>query len=412
MRKPILLQTAFFLFGCLFFIQCKKETAINNPINNNDSATVTVVNGYGSGKYKVGDTVHIWSTAITANEVFNTWTGYSNLISNVGEWHNSFIMPAQNVTVTGTKTSITPFTLQYEKIKGKSILKNVYYYFPSGHKGVVYLLHGTSGSAKSITTNYEWILMIKDLVTDGYAVVVTEAEEATLNTDLNGDGKIRWSTFPADSIANVDYANIKALNDTFNKRNYTSTSIPRFSIGMSNGGSFSAALSALYKFKTGVSYSASSASAVFAVSVTPFQFCMAKFDDNPEVGAQGNADALTNSQTLIGRGICSKYFAHDHSPVYNERFARSGDISVAISANIVSELRTNGWLDSKNYMKASAATISASIQATPSNYPVLNALSVNQQQYIANEIEAMFAAHQFYSDYNKTTIKFLNSQCL
>ena len=410
MKKSIF-YFASFIFLCSFFIKCKKETSTNNPNNNVDSASVTVINGYGSGKYKVGDTVHIWSTALAQNEVFNTWSGYDNFFSNLGEWHNSFIMPSHDVTVTGSTTSITPFTLKYEKIKCKSILKNVYYYFPISHKGVVFLLHGTSGSAANLVGNYEWKLMIKDLVSNGYAVVITEAEEVSLNSDTNGDGKIRWATFPADSINNVDYANIKALTDTFNKRAYTNNSIPQFSIGMSNGGSFSAALSALYRFKSGVSYCASSSALVFANSVTPFQFCMAKFDDNAEVGAQGNADASTYAQTLLSRGICSKYFINNHSPIYKERFARSGDISIAVSTNIVNELKANAWIDSKNYLKASAETIVDAVQLTPSNYPVLVGLPVLQQLYVANEIDAMFAAHQFYSDFNKTTISFLNHQC-
>jgi len=92
-----------------------------------DSATVTVVNGYGSGRYKVGDTVDIWSDAIASDSVFNTWTGYNDLQNNAGEWHNSFVMPQSNVTLTASCNYLAPFTLKYEMIRGVNNLKNVYY---------------------------------------------------------------------------------------------------------------------------------------------------------------------------------------------------------------------------------------------------------------------------------------------
>ncbi len=393
---------------------CNKKNDTTSPIPTpvvTDSGNVTVINGYGTGRYKVGDTVNIWSVAITSDKIFDTWSGYSNLLSNSGEWHNSFVMPAQNVTITGSTKLFPAYNLEFEKIKGKTNLKNVYYYFPLNHKGIVYLLHGTSGSAANLVGNFEWVQLMNALVYENYAIVVTEAEEVTLNTDLNGDGSIRWNPTPVDSVTNVDYANIKAITDTFYTRGYTKRTIPRYSVGMSNGGEFSADLSYVYSFKTGVSYCAPSGGFIASNATTPFQYCMAKYDDNPNVGPQGNASALSNSQTLSSRNICSKYFAHDHSPLYAERFARRPDISVTTSVNMVLELRKNNWLDAKNYFTAASSTISADIKAKPANYPVFIGLSLVQQVDALNQIDIMFAAHQFYSDYNKTTIQFLNSQC-
>jgi hypothetical protein len=400
--------------GLILFLGCSKKssTAPGGPgAGAADSATVTVVNGYGSGKYKIGDTVDIWSGTIPANTIFDSWTGFGSLLENAGEWHNRFIMPSQDVTVTATQRSIAPFTLNYEKIKGVNILKNVYYYFPSGHKGIVYLCHGTGGSARNLVTNFEWMEMINNLVAANYAIVVTEAEEVSLNTDLNADGKIRWTLLPVDTNSNVDYANIRALTDTFIVRGYTQPSVPRYSIGMSDGGGFEAALSFLYKFAAGVSYCAPTSTVVTSSSITPLQFCMAKYDNASEVGPTGNATALTNSNALIARGICSKYFLHDHSPVYPQRFARRGDISLTTSASIYNELKTNHWLDSKNYLTAVSDTISARILANPAAYPVTSALTIDQYMFYTGELDIMYAAHQFFSDYNKTTIRFMTTPC-
>ena len=372
---------------------------------------MTVVNGYGSGTYKAGDTVNIWANALPANAIFDTWTGFSGLLQNVGEWHNSFVMPSQNVTITGNQRSITAFSLTYEKIKGVNIQKNVYYYFPAGHKGVIFLLHGTGGSALNLVTTFEWTQTIKDLVADNYAIVVTEAEEASLNTDLNGDGKIRWASTPLDSTTNVDYGNIKAIRDTFYARGYTSPSKPLYSLGMSDGGAFSSSLSYLYKYKTAISYCAPGYNLIFSTSTIPFQFCMAKYDNADEVGPQGNADALTYSNLLTSHGVCSKYFLHDRSPAYPQRFARDSAISLSTSTALFNELKNNHWLDGKNYLLATSDSITVVMTANTAVYPTYNSLSALLKQYVADQIDDMYAAHKFYSDLDKTTLKFLDSQC-
>lgn len=405
---------AFFLSGLILLTACSKKSgsgSTGSTGGTSDSATVTVIRGYGSGTYKVGDTVNIWSEAVPSGSIFDSWTGYSSLLNNAGEWHNAFIMPNQNVTVTGSAKVITSFTLNYEKIKGVNILKNVYYYFPSTQVGIVYLCHGTGGNAQSLVNNFEWTEMINDLVAAGYGIIVTEAEEVSLNTDLNGDGVIRWDLLPLDPATNPDYGNMQALADTFYARGYTKSTVPLYSIGMSDGGAFSAALSYILKYAAGVSYCAPTSTVVTNSSTTPLLFSMAKNDNNPEVGPTGNAEAQTNSTALSDRGICSHALVHDRSPVYPERFARRGDISLATSTSIYNELVSNHWLDSRNFLTASSDTISVKILANPSAYPVTSTLTANQLLFYENELDIMFAAHQFYSDYNKTTIGWLTSPC-
>ncbi len=398
---------------CLLLIGCSKKSGSSNPPppGNGDSANVTVVNGYGSGRYKIGDTVDIWSNAIPADSIFSTWSGYNSLLNNSGEWHSTFVMPSTDLTLTAAYLPITPVALQYQQIRGMNILKNVYYYFPPNAKGLVYLLHGTGGNAKNLVNNFEWQEMINDLSYAGYAVMVTEAEEVSLNTDLNGDGTIRWDLLPLDSITNPDYGNFIAITDTFYARGYLKSSTPLYSIGMSDGGAFSAALSYFFHYTAGVSYCAPTSTVVTNNSTTPLQFCMAKYDNAPEVGAAGDATALTNSQALTGRGICSPFFMHDHSRIYPQRFARWNGISTTLSASIFNELGANHWMDSRNYLTAASDTIAAHVTANPAAYPVITSLSLPQYTFVTNELDIMYAAHQFYSDYNKTTIGFLTAPC-
>ncbi len=401
---PVLLVSLLF--------SCKKESSNNNPPVTVDSATLTVSNGYGSGKYKVGDTVHIFSTAYSDNQLFDTWTSTDDaLLNGKNEWHTWFIMPAKNMTVTGSIKNITPFTLSFEQIMGRDRLKPVYSYFPAGHKGFVMLLHGSGGTAQHFVNSYEYQQLIKDLVNDNFGVIITESEESTTGVDANADGKIRWNNIPFDTITNVDFANLRIITDTFYNRGTTSRNKLRYSAGMSNGGNFSASLSLIYSYKAGISYCAPAGNPVAQTSTVPFQFCMARFDNHENVGPAGNANALTNSQTLTSRGICSKYFIHEHCPLYPERFARRGDISLSKSVAVFNELKAKGYLSNRNYFIGFSGTLVNDYNASPASFPELNSLTILQKLFVVEQIDLSVADHQMYSDYNRATLKFLNSQC-
>lgn len=393
---------------------CKKTSGDTTPpATVTDSFTVTVNNGYGSAKFKTGDTVHIFSTAYSDAQAFDKWSGTDISVLNAfEEWHTWFIMPAKDISFTGSIKAITPVTLQYELIRGRDRMKPVYYYFPAGHKGFVYLLHGTGGSALNVATSFEFKQLYKDLVNDNFGVIITEAEEATTGIDANGDGKLRWSYSPYDSVTNVDYANIKIITDTFYNRGITNRTKLRYSVGMSNGGAFSASLSSLFKFTAGISYCAPSGTPVAQISTTPFQFCMARFDNNDNVGPQGNADALSNSNTFTGRGICSKYLIKERSPLYPERFARRGDITIAQSTAVFNELKSKGYLNSKNYFIGYSDAFVTAYQANPGSFPQLNSLNGLQKAFVVEQIDLAVSDHQMYSDFNKATLRFLNKQCL
>ena len=296
-------------------------------------------------------------------------------------------------------------------IRGRDRMKPVYSYFPVGHKGFVYLLHGTGGTAQNTATSYEFKQLIKDLVKDNFGIIITECEEATTGVDVNADGKLRWLVSPADSVTNIDYANIKLLTDTFYNRSITNRSKLRYCAGMSNGGNYSAYLSAYYKHKAGISYCAQ-AGAVALSTITPLQFCMARYDNNENVGPTGNAAALSNSQTITGRGVCSKYFIKEHAPLYAERFARRGDITIAKSTAVFNELKAKGYLNNRNYFMGFSVVLVSAYNANPTSFPELNSLTNLQKLFVVEQIDLSVSDHQMYSDYNKATLKFFNTQCL
>ncbi len=408
--KPLLVVISVAIIGWLASCQKADSTAITLPIAY-DSFAVVVNNGYGSGNYKTGDTVHVFSANYTDAQVFNTWSGDISLLNAPTEWHTWFVMPAKNVSLTGSVKAAATYSLTLEQIRGRDRMKPVYSYFPAGHKGIVFLLHGTGGRAIYTVNDFEFTQLIKDLVTDNFGVIVTEAEEATTGVDANGNGKIQWNETPLDSVTNVDYANIKAISDTFYNRGVTNRSKLHYSIGMSNGGYFSSFLSYMFKYKAGVSYCAQTANALVQLSSTPLQFCMARYDNQPEVSTAGNNAAQTNSTNLLSKGICSKYFIKEHCPTYPERFARRGDISTSQSIAVFNELKAKGYIGSNNYYIGFSDAMVNTYTANPTSFAALNSLNGLQKAFVVQQIDLSVSDHQMYSDYNRATLKFLNMQC-
>ncbi len=378
--------------------------------SNAQSFLLTVTNGYGSGSYSAGDTVHIWSLAIDSTHTFGQWTGDVQFLENQQEWHTTLVMPNQNIQVEAQINAMPAYQISYEQIMGKNNLKKVYYHFPTNLKGVLYLFHGTGGSASNWTKFVEYRSFVNAAIADTFGIIITEAEEITLNTDLNADGKLRWQAFPMDTINGIDYLNIKALTDTFINRNNFSPQTPKFSVGMSNGGSFSSAISHILNFKAGVSYCASGAQLINTIRTTPFAFRMAKFDDNEEVGPEGNYEAWQNDSILENRGICHDYLLHNKQVLYPERFARIPGVSLATSQAIYNNLLTNNQIDNQGYAIYSE-TIKSNVLANPILYPSIISQNTATQVEILNQISASNAEHKFYSDYNFQTLDFFNRLC-
>lgn len=371
---------------------------------------LTVNNGYGSGTYHSGDTVHVWSVAYDSTKTFSKWIGNTSSLNSSKEWHSSLIMPNQNISITAVIANMPSYTIHYEQIMGKNNLKNVFYSFPVNLKGIIYLFHGTSGNASNWINTVEYRSFVNAAIADSLGIIVTEAEEITLNTDLNGDGKLRWQGFPLDTIAGIDYLNIKILTDTFIHRGLINTSTPKFSVGMSNGGSYSAASSYINHFKAGVSYCASSVQAIFGIRTSPFAFRMAQYDDNTEVGPTGNYEAWQNDSMLAFRGICHDYKINDKQPIYPERFARISGVSTTASQAMYNDLINHNLINSHHYALHSD-TIKNSILAHPSWFPNIISFPVPILLEALNQISAANAEHKFYSDYNAATLDFIKNLC-
>ena len=166
---------------------------------------LSVEQGYGAGTYEAGDVVHVFADFLPGNEVVTHWSGDLDLSP---EWHHQFVMPAHDVTLTA-HVETTDFA--FEEIEYPGVQENirVFYAVPSNPLGVLFLFHGTGGSADvAYSTPFQNIAAIA--YQQGLAIVSTEAHERTTN-DPGDDGQIRWNVAPNPNT-NIDLQNIQKLS--------------------------------------------------------------------------------------------------------------------------------------------------------------------------------------------------------
>jgi len=102
-------------------------------------------------------------------------------------------------------------------------------YVPDDPRGLVYLFHGTGGSA-AFATRVETVDTLNELVGRGYGFVATESTERT--------GDQRWDVFDGSPDTNPDLARLARLQQHLVDTTAVTPSTPLVGLGMSNGARF------------------------------------------------------------------------------------------------------------------------------------------------------------------------------
>ncbi|MBC8043353.1 MAG: hypothetical protein IAF08_07895 [Rhizobacter sp.] len=366
----------------------------------NSPQTLTVTTGSGGGTYTGGDTVNIWANPYPAGQVFDKWTGDVAALTDIYAWHTALTMPASSVNLTATYKSAPAWTAQYEVINGS----NVYSYFPAFHKGVITLYHGSGGNARSWmkgtdgeTPNVESQNFCWDAVAAGYAVIATESTDRIADPNANK----QWDN-AFNNPANPDVLLIKALIDTFKARGKVAASEPVYSVGMSNGGGFSCGVASVLSFKAAGIFCVPGLAQIVSQTTVPMIWCLAQNDVNED--PTRNTEAATNRNTLANRGIGTALYINPPSPVYPYRLWRIAGIDSAGSRLIYNALKSNGYLDGKDYLTINPKTTTTWTAVIPAPY--------NANFYlgdIGDQLAACYAEHKFYSDFGNKVIKFFDA---
>ena len=238
----------------------------------------------------------------------------------------------------------------------------------------------------------------------GYGVWATDAEEVDIG-DQDGNGKIRWNTSPMAN--NVEFANLTAMAEEFTTRQLIPDDIPKFIVGMSNGGAFSLVAGRALNLNAAVVYCASGSERVAAVTGVPTAWYLCEQDDNETVD---NTKSVRNYEALKARDVATELYTHGPSPLYDQRFARIDGIDEETSKAIADELRANNHTDAQGYLLKDGKDIGTAAMNSPNDYPVFTGLQPRQKfMDVVQQLRIMRSNHRMYDDYARRTLAFIQA---
>jgi hypothetical protein len=365
-----------------------------------------IENGYGSGEYSAGDSIHIWANETPGFSIFTGWNGINNLVDYTIDWHTSFIMPFNDLSLSVNYDYLENIQIQVEEIQCINSIKEVYSVFPENYIGVIFLFHGTSGHGVNWFVKVENNIFTKDAISRGFAVIATDSEEATLG-DLNGDGFLRWKTLPPNSDENIDIGNISSIIDTFQHRGMIDENIPIFAMGMSNGSNFAPSVSFALNFTATAGYCSKGIPELYAVTEIPTIFCTVENDNTSD-----NNITFENYQTLIERQIQSEFHENKIQPLYPQRFKRVPEINGQLSQQLFNEIENGGYLGINNYFNVEYIEFVEIIESLPELFPVFHSVETSIQSGIKGQLKNTLAEHAFFSEFNHRVLDFFKSTIL
>ncbi len=380
---------------------------------------LTINNGYGSGNYQEGDSVHIWSKTPMDAAVFTNWTGDGmEYLSFENEWHVVLVVPEL------TEVGSLEFTAHYDAIPANTtygvdsfllwgkdssgiflpIYKEVNYAIPPSPKAMVFLLHGTGGSGRSFFKRFERTNLVKDLLYDDFAVFALDANETTMG-DINEDGYIRWNNFNSGNASaqnNIDLGNVNFTRDSIVQKFNLPASIPTFTLGMSNGAVFSDLCASALGYNASAHITARGNYATYRrEDIVPVIWIMSENDHQEQAN---NDEAFANFEEMtINGGQEAEFHIFNRSPVFPQRFRRNlVHISLNQSQTIFDSLEAKNYLDDRNFLN------SLDISLIPNSFFNQLGLTGAQRKGVIDQLGCVNADHILHSDYSKNIIRFFN----
>ncbi len=389
-----------------------KQYRLELPSPASDYA-LTVESGYGSGRYKAGDTIHIWAEEPSNTKTFRIWNGDYSYAEDRTNWHTTFIMPERDVIISAEFIDL-PADLEYKKytIQGVEVGKTVYAYFPPKEKlkGVSWFFQGGSGRGYGWLTNTEQRHFVDMLVANHYGIITMDAEDVTQQMDLNNSGELEYD-YSGDTLQNPDILNVKLVKQFFIDQGAYSSQTPHVAVGFSSGGGFAEILATLLGWRASLSHNTPGIELVSSISTVPHYQNNSLNDNGPNVGPSGNLLAFTNYQNYQDRNICSSWILQKPQPLHAERFARIPGISLEQSKSIFQFIKQANILDDQNYLKISPVAIENDYKSHPENYPFPAGMPAEIIDNIFDQLKAIYTIHTFRSDYNGSAFRFIDQIC-
>lgn len=141
-------------------------------------------------------------------------------------WSLVALVAVLAATVVAAGCAVTPsVTFKHSTFEGFPVIS----YVPENPRGIVYVFHGTNGSA-DVAERTESVAVLNLLIARGYGFVSTSSTERT--------GNKRWNVFNTSLQSNPDLARLGRLQANLVATTPLEANTPIVGIGMSNGARF------------------------------------------------------------------------------------------------------------------------------------------------------------------------------
>lgn len=349
-------------------------------------SALTVTGGWNGGVVVPGAVRDVFAEAPSSTRQFVAWRGDIAVLDDPRAWHARLTMPDRAVQLTAEYRTVTPLARTVTEVNGR----RAEYAIPAAPKGVIVVFHGSGGSSRGAFEG-ERLDFAEYAVAAGYALVAL---------DSNDRDARQWAT--ALSTSNPDVVNTVALLDRLTAEGLLPPGLPRFALGISNGGAFASRISALLGWRAQNLVIATGVEPVMVQTSVPTIWTLGRRD--AVLAPDSIASAQRYANGLIGRRIAADVHVLEPTPIYPERFTRVRGLSLEDSRVIQAALRTAGLLDAAGFLRQDPRSSEAALGAA---IPPAYAASRNG---ILAQLELAWAGHETMSDFRHRVVHFFDAQ--
>jgi hypothetical protein len=277
-----------------------------------------------------------------------------------------------------------------------------YSYIPEHPTGIVYLFHGTGGSA-DFATKIETVDLLNELIARGFGLVATESTQRT--------GAKRWNVDDPSRTSNPDLARMERLRQQVINTTAVESATPTYAIGMSNGSAFAALWTAALT-EAGIPISA-----VGLYMAGPRQaveqlgglrvptFMVIAENDTRTSSTKMRADLAK----IAAAGVPTELHEVVERPVTADRYLRTPGVTRETADGIVTALQQAGIIDASGNLLIELRNLEGSRDQLGATIRLPAGLTEEQKAAVNDETLAMFGAHQFNAEFKEQNAAFFES---
>lgn len=350
---------------------------------------LAVSGGWGGGRYRAGEEVHVWSGVFPYDGWVEAWSPAEGL-GDPGEWNSVLVMPPHDLSlVTTVRDAAAPMEELVVPTAGED--RAAAFVAPAKARGLVLFFHGARYSHSEIGDNAA-LTVVGRLVAAGWAVLALDSAAAT-----------RSGTGGWDDVVDDDNADLAAVREAVawaRAAGKAPAEGPVVAWGMSSGGQFAHAVGLSLPAEAVLASCAPGRSSTLAETAAPTAWFLAEADGTFPTGAE---DAAAAAEGLAARGVLAEVNVHPRTPLYAQRFTRVPGVDAERSAAIAADIRGAGYFLDEGGWQVPGATVTGAM-----DWASLDGLDDTQRAAVAAEIEIMAADHELYDDYAGRMVDFLS----